>query len=323
MAAEYESARDAWRARLQAANVLMRYDYAWKEVEFARAASRLTGVACRLLYQFALWRFARFRRDDALAHAADAIAVAVEANGFDAFHEQITAAALSMGCRVLATSDNVLSADVVFVYVAPPGEARVEPTAQFAAFQRIADSAHVAVDELPVLCCLLGEADFLAPPSDDETERLRGLSDFALSQQLQPHVAAAKYASVAQFAVEYTPGLTPAAGDQDAKQQTLEMLMADFHCDDRNLMHFTEKWDVYAPATSALASREEEDDDDALYWLAYAKDRTCQCCHKAAAKLAACARCHNVRYCSRECQRADWRLHKRLCGKTPEEITSA
>ena len=27
-----------------------------------------------------------------------------------------------------------------------------------------------------------------------------------------------------------------------------------------------------------------------------------------------CARCHAVRYCSRECQRADWRAHKPACA---------
>ena len=26
-----------------------------------------------------------------------------------------------------------------------------------------------------------------------------------------------------------------------------------------------------------------------------------------------CARCHAVRYCSRECQRADWKAHKPVC----------
>ncbi|TYZ60796.1 hypothetical protein PybrP1_004631 [[Pythium] brassicae (nom. inval.)] len=320
---EYESARDALRARLQAANVLMRYDYAWKEIEFERADSRLTGVACRLLYQFALWRLARLRLRAALAQADAAIAVAVEANGFDAFREQVAAAALRMGCRVLPATE-LLAADLVFVYVAPPGEARVEGS-QFGAFQRVADSA-ASTDELPMFCFLLGEADFLEPPQDDETERLRGLSEFAIAQQLQPCVAAAGYGAVAQVAVEFTPGATPAA-DQDAKQHKLEQLMADFGCVDHNLMHFTEKWEFYAPAQSALVRDAEAlahpEDDEALYWLECAKDRTCHCCHKAAEKLAWCARCHNVRYCSRECQRADWQMHKRLCGKTPEEISSA
>jgi hypothetical protein len=27
-----------------------------------------------------------------------------------------------------------------------------------------------------------------------------------------------------------------------------------------------------------------------------------------------CSRCQAVRYCSRECQRTDWKAHKRLCA---------
>ncbi|TYZ68790.1 hypothetical protein PybrP1_003564 [[Pythium] brassicae (nom. inval.)] len=73
------------------------------------------------------------------------------------------------------------------------------------------------------------------------------------------------------------------------------------------LMHFTDTWEC---------------DAEALDWLECAKDRTCHCCHKAAEKLAWCARCHNVRYCSRECQHADWRMRKRLYGKTPELLSS-
>jgi hypothetical protein len=29
-----------------------------------------------------------------------------------------------------------------------------------------------------------------------------------------------------------------------------------------------------------------------------------------------CSRCQAVRYCSRECQRADWKAHKRVCAAT-------
>jgi hypothetical protein len=30
-----------------------------------------------------------------------------------------------------------------------------------------------------------------------------------------------------------------------------------------------------------------------------------------------CSRCHAVRYCSRECQRTDWKAHKPLCTAAP------
>ncbi|KAL9628591.1 MAG: hypothetical protein Q9164_007211 [Protoblastenia rupestris] len=32
-----------------------------------------------------------------------------------------------------------------------------------------------------------------------------------------------------------------------------------------------------------------------------------------------CAKCHTQKYCSRECQRADWKAHKKICGKQQSE----
>lgn len=51
------------------------------------------------------------------------------------------------------------------------------------------------------------------------------------------------------------------------------------------------------------------------------KDRSCLRCGKGASKT--CARCKAVAYCSRECQKKDWKQHKVTCGKlgkgqTPE-----
>jgi NAD(P)H-dependent flavin oxidoreductase YrpB (nitropropane dioxygenase family) len=31
--------------------------------------------------------------------------------------------------------------------------------------------------------------------------------------------------------------------------------------------------------------------------------------------FASCAKCRRVRYCGKECQAADWREHKKACGK--------
>lgn len=289
-----------------------------------RAESRVTGIASRLLYQYAMWRAAARPNDtDALRTHK----VCIEANGYDVFRDRCAQACALMGFDVVETVD-ASSADLVFVYVAPPGEARTD--AQFATFERVVAHHRDAtdatdVDALPLFCFLLGEADFLAPPSDDETERLRGLSEFAIAQQLHPRMQDAAYRSIAQFAVEFTPDAA-APADQDAKQAKLQQLMKGFGCVDHNLMHYTEKWEFYAPAQSALCR-----DDDALltpqdsetrYWLERAKDRTCHYCHAGTTKLARCARCQDARYCSRECQRAAWAFHKRLCGKTPEEISS-
>ncbi|KXS10286.1 hypothetical protein M427DRAFT_183707 [Gonapodya prolifera JEL478] len=41
-------------------------------------------------------------------------------------------------------------------------------------------------------------------------------------------------------------------------------------------------------------------------------------------RLSACIKCHRIKYCSQECQTADWKTHKKFCGATtmpqPEEV---
>jgi len=47
------------------------------------------------------------------------------------------------------------------------------------------------------------------------------------------------------------------------------------------------------------------------------KAKTCAACHRDkavnGAGLLTCSRCHTAKYCSRECQRADWNKHKTVC----------
>ena len=42
---------------------------------------------------------------------------------------------------------------------------------------------------------------------------------------------------------------------------------------------------------------------------------TCHSCHKSASEvtLMKCAKCLTARYCSRDCQKADWKTHKKAC----------
>ena len=40
---------------------------------------------------------------------------------------------------------------------------------------------------------------------------------------------------------------------------------------------------------------------------------------KAGAKLRVCSRCKQVRYCSRDCQKSDWKTHKKVCGKASKK----
>lgn len=54
-------------------------------------------------------------------------------------------------------------------------------------------------------------------------------------------------------------------------------------------------------------------------------DPTCTQCSKAQSQLPNplkfCAKCHTQAYCSRDCQKAHWKVHKRECGRVPAEPT--
>ncbi|KAK7178332.1 hypothetical protein PSPO01_15620 [Paraphaeosphaeria sporulosa] len=41
----------------------------------------------------------------------------------------------------------------------------------------------------------------------------------------------------------------------------------------------------------------------------------CSTCQKVAPDLKRCAKCRSVYYCSRDCQKSDWKLHKKICSK--------
>lgn len=44
----------------------------------------------------------------------------------------------------------------------------------------------------------------------------------------------------------------------------------------------------------------------------------CQTCKKKDIKLSRCASCGLVKYCSKECQRANWKEHKDICSNVPK-----
>ncbi|KAL4141111.1 hypothetical protein PRNP1_014233 [Phytophthora ramorum] len=321
------SALQPWRERLVASKVFMRYDYAWKEAEFQQAESRVTGIGCRLLYLHAAW-VATYNHNTEGASLSLRTKVFIEANGFVEFQERLAKACELMGYEVEA---DPLAADLVFVYVAPPGERRSDGS-PYATFEAVVEhSKSLKDDDKPLFCFLLGDADFLALPKTEEDENVRSLSDFAISQEFAPVARAADYGSVAQFAVEFVPASVDGLSHEfkEDKHRKLDSLMSKFGCVGQNLMHQTEKWEFYAPCESVFCHGEEDpkgvthpSEEDTMFWFQETKGKTCDFCHAPSEKLSKCARCRDAVYCSRDCQKAAWQLHKRLCGKTPEQISA-
>ncbi|KAK6535761.1 hypothetical protein TWF281_000013 [Arthrobotrys megalospora] len=50
---------------------------------------------------------------------------------------------------------------------------------------------------------------------------------------------------------------------------------------------------------------------------------SCGSCHISKEDLKKCARCKSEFYCSRECQKAHWKVHKKVCGKSTSSSNSS
>lgn len=273
-----------------------------------------------MLYLHACWIASHNARQSSSPHSART-KVSICDNGYPEFSEKLAPACELMGYELI---DDSLDADLVFVYIAPPSEQRHDRS-QYDAIERVAKSKeHLSPDEQPIICCLLGDAAFLETPKEDEAERLRGLSDFAISQQLRLLVESVSYGSVAQFAVEFVPSHTANLSDdfKAEKDEQLSELMDRFGVLDKNLMHQNEKWEFFAPKASVFCHEQDDVDgltnvgaEESAFWFNAAENHTCDQCHAFTDKLSRCARCHDAVYCSRECQKTAWKLHKQVCQK--------
>ena len=52
-------------------------------------------------------------------------------------------------------------------------------------------------------------------------------------------------------------------------------------------------------------------------------ERTCANCKSVLETTQVCSRCKKVYYCSRECQRTDWKSHKSFCSSSPLTSTAS
>ncbi|CAH0518904.1 unnamed protein product [Peronospora belbahrii] len=312
-----------------ASRIFMRYDYAWKEGEFQQAEHRITGIGCRLLYLYASW-IATYNYNRATNNAISLrIKTFIESNGFLEFEKRLGRACELMGYEMM---DDPLDADLIFVYVAPPGEQRRGNESQYKTFQAVVEhSKSREPDGKPMFCFLMGNAAFLPLSKTKEEDNMRSLSDFAITQEFAPIAREANYGSIAQFAVEFVPKSTDNLSKEykEEKARTLDSLMGKFGCVGQNLMHYTEKWEFYACCDSVFCHEEDDpkgvthpSEDDTMFWFKETKGKTCDECHTPSNKLSRCAKCRDAEYCSRDCQKAAWRLHKRLCCKTPEQISA-
>jgi hypothetical protein len=67
---------------------------------------------------------------------------------------------------------------------------------------------------------------------------------------------------------------------------------------------------IFEVAASKVATASHASHDEA------SEETLCSKCHKPGMpKLLFCSRCHKVKYCSKDCQKADWKAHKHACAQ--------
>ncbi|ETW09925.1 hypothetical protein H310_00353 [Aphanomyces invadans] len=283
------------RQRLHDADVMMRYDYAWKHSEFGTKVDRLVGVCLRFLYLAGTWLGGTTSDDGAKLRVA--------------CHSLTPTAALTNAVETASghmrfqfvcdgEHDDSKPPHVTFCFIGPSVMGKLHDT--------LAATTAFTWNSSGVYFFLVGDAACLPPPSSDEDERVRGLSAFGLGRELQATMSGRGFHAAAHYVCEFK---------DPPNTDTLSDVMDQFNVPLSNLMVHTEKWEVYVPGTTSSPSAKwEVDIEDNTYWQQYAKGKACDSCHQHNAKLLRCVRCQAAFYCSRECQKAAWKLHKGDCA---------
>eukprot|EP00173_Palmaria_palmata_P005465 Plantae.Rhodophyta-Palmaria_palmata.ctg9778.p1 GENE.Plantae.Rhodophyta-Palmaria_palmata.ctg9778~~Plantae.Rhodophyta-Palmaria_palmata.ctg9778.p1 ORF type:complete len:202 (+),score=18.60 Plantae.Rhodophyta-Palmaria_palmata.ctg9778:228-833(+) len=60
--------------------------------------------------------------------------------------------------------------------------------------------------------------------------------------------------------------------------------------------------------------------DPKTAWKENIGKRMCDNCNRTERKVLVCSRCRHSFYCTKQCQRNDWKRHKMICGKKKEEV---
>jgi hypothetical protein len=280
------------------ADVLMRYDYAWRSKEFGSKVDRLTGCCLRFLYMAGTW----------LAPTPAPLYIEWLTNVSTPYPALCSALANASNRMQFTFSETPTEKmpHAMFAYFGPECVGQIESLLTRTLFHNENSSSKGTT----ILFFLVGDASCL-PPCNGDVERRRGLSAFGLGQELLGCMQRRGYKAMAHHVCEFK---------STSFTETLGRVMEQFSVPTSNLMCHTEKWEIYAHDNfflhdEAAITNPSEDEHD--FWKLRAKGRTCDNCYEAHhAKLMRCGRCQSAFYCSRLCQKEAWTLHKGECTAT-------
>lgn len=279
---------DLLKQRVRECNIVMNYSYDWNIKEFMGCESRLQGCICRLLYTV-------LSSSDDLKRW-----VYVVPSEFAEFSDAVKKICQRFDIQLC---QEVSTASIIFVYF--PCELDLEND----------EIMNNLFQKNAIICALLGEAEFLPPATTSEEERMRGLSSFRVGQEITQFLKAHSYEAVDHHSVEYE--------SSESASKTINTSCSDSEAfrsvnvkDMSAVFKSSEKWEIYAPCSMDLGDRIHQlatHPEEVKYWEDEMLQHACVKCRIWTLELKICARCKKSTYCSRECQKADWKRHKSFC----------